>query len=78
MAELDWDTVRDILYNGTESEIRRLRCPDCNGRLEFALTQRFTVLVLKCIGRCGRLVKFNKTNEMPNCVIYFGDRALIR
>ena len=32
---MDWDDIDDILFNGTEEEIKAVRCPECGGELSF-------------------------------------------
>ena len=65
---MDWFDIDDVLYEGTKTEMEKLRCPQCNGSFSYSYHNgRF---VKKC-PTCGE-IHIESGAPTPNCVKYFG------
>ena len=74
---MNWDDVDEILYDGTEEEIRAARCPDCGGKLEFEFGDPpGGSMTIRC-RPCGVITKACGVSSTPNCVEIFGKKGTI-
>lgn len=72
---MDWLDVNDMLYDGKKEDIKKLRCPDCGGFIEYEYVGSIGVFKVSCTS-CGYVSKENGAPE-PNCVKYFGRKYII-
>ena len=63
---MTWYDVDDILYDGSEEEIRACRCPDCGAELRFHYAAEAKTLEVKCTG-CGMAARHHCGEQRPNC-----------
>ena len=66
---MDWNDVDDILFDGTEEQIRALQCPDCGGALFLAYYPETRNREIKCDG-CGTLIRAHGAPYTPNFALY--------
>ena len=62
----------DILYDGTEEQIKAVRCPDCGGRIYYSFSFSCAFFTIGC-KNCGIMSRAHKS-PVPNCAKYFGER----
>lgn len=67
---MTWYDVDDVLYDGSIDEIKKLRCPDCGGKLSYTYSHEVNCFTIKCPS-CRYISRQTGGNE-PNCVKYFG------
>lgn len=70
---MDWYDVDDTLYDGSEEDIKSIRCPECGGNIKFSY--HYGTFRRRCIS-CGQLSIQDKA-PIPNCVRYYGEEAVI-
>ena len=63
--KLTWDDVREILYDGTEEEIKAARCPDCGGTLKYEYSPETRGTEITCNG-CFIFMRGYKAHYVPN------------
>ena len=67
---MDWLDVDDILFDGTKEEIKKIKCPDCGGTLEYSYFEgRFEERCQKC-----GAIEIQHGGKIPNCVLFFGPK----
>ena len=75
-AEYTWTEVFKVMKDGSEDEIKSLRCPACGGELSFVYDEHN--LELHCCGNCGATLVFKARGWIPHCVRYFGNETNIK
>lgn len=73
---MDWDDLDDILYDGTEEEIKKARCPVCGGSIRYRYGDKCGTFQTWC-DHCGIYSKGIK-GPKPNCAELFGDEYTIK
>lgn len=73
---MDWDDVEEILFEGTREQILKLRCPDCEGIIEYEFDKIYCTFKVKCID-CGTWIKGCKVISEPKCAIIYGSKQRI-
>ena len=70
---MDWYDVDDILFDGTEEQIKAVRCPECGGHIRYRHGDGdFWIFCDQCgYGSHGH------GGPEPNCVRFFGKEATI-
>lgn len=76
MSKRTWEDIEDILFDGNEEEIKKLRCPDCGGRLQYSFTESVMAGTLSC-DKCKTTIRSNGIHYMPNAVKLFGDSFML-
>jgi len=66
---MTWDDVDAILFDGTEEQIRALRCPDCGSELKYAYFPDIRNMEIRCDG-CGTLIRAHGVHYVPNFTLY--------
>ncbi len=72
---MSWDEVEDILYDGTEKDIRNLVCPICGGNIAYEYTEEVPAFSYSC-QKCGHISR-GQGGPKPNCAAYFGNKAMV-
>lgn len=72
---MNWDDVDDVVFDGSQNEIKNLGCPECGGKISLQYSEEFKVLTCKCL-RCGMVAKANKVFYIPNFVKFFGSKYI--
>ena len=62
---MTWDDVDDILYDGTEEQIKAVRCPECGSKLEMSYSHKTRNVEISCNG-CGILIRAHGASYTPN------------
>ena len=62
---MTWDDIDDILYDGTEEEIKAVRCPICGGVFVYRYYDAGKTLTIECKG-CGYVSRAHG-GKRPNC-----------
>ena len=62
---MDWNDVDDILYDGTEEQIRAVRCPECGGELELSFCAETMSRETRCLG-CQTEIRTHGSPYIPN------------
>lgn len=77
---MDWYDIDEILLDGTVEEIKKLKCPDCGGVLEFNYTpyksSKLGDLRVFCHS-CNQYEALHKLMGEPNCVKYLGAKGVL-
>ena len=63
---MTWYDVEDILYDGSEKDIKSLKCPDCGAKINFHYNATTNSLTICCMG-CGYKSVSNGCITVPNC-----------
>ena len=74
-----WEDVDDVLFLGSEEEIRNIRCPECGGILRFKYYydgRQYGTMRVLCES-CHIMAVYCKIIHRPNCVIFFGKEATL-
>jgi len=71
---MTWLDVDEILYDGDEDSIKKIKCPDCGGKIRYSYYEG--TFKRECLS-CMILIKDDKA-PAPNCVKYFGKQATIQ
>ncbi len=66
---VDWQTVEDVLYDGSQDSITNLLCPDCSSPIYFEYTKETNSLRYGC-RKCGIAVRAHGCSYIPNCFKY--------
>lgn len=64
----NWDDVEDILFDGTDDEIKSLKCPVCKSNIFFEYNSNSNSLKYGCTN-CGHIVRANGCHYSPNCIV---------
>ncbi len=72
---MDWCDIENILISGTEEEISKLKCPDCDSKFKYRYNEKFHSMEIRCDG-CGYLSRMSDY-PYPNCVELFGVEAVV-
>ena len=51
---MTWTDIERILYDGNKEDIKNVRCPDCNGVIEYCYWPHTNTFRTMC-GKCGVL-----------------------
>jgi len=62
---MDWEDIDDILFDGTEEQIRAVRCPECGGELKLSFCAKTMSRETRCLG-CGYLSRGHGAPYIPN------------
>ncbi len=73
---MDWGDIEEILFKGTDKQIRSVKCPDCGGKIEFEFNEVHRTMQIRCID-CGTWTKGCKTLHKPRCTSLYGNKGLI-
>lgn len=65
---MTWDDVEDILYEGTEEQIKTVKCPDCGGPIFHRFYPKTRNFERGC-NECGLLIR-GHGSDVPNCSKY--------
>ncbi|MCI2113188.1 MAG: hypothetical protein LKJ92_06920 [Ruminococcus sp.] len=68
---MSWYDIEDVLYDGSEEDIKNLKCPDCNGLIHHHYDEKSNSLKYGC-KKCGIVMKGYKCSTKPNCSKYEG------
>ncbi len=63
---MTWNDIEDILFDGTQEDIKELRCPDCNGKIATNYDAKNNSLKVSC-KQCGYNSILNGCEIIPNC-----------
>ncbi len=63
---MTWNDVEDILFDGTQEDIKALRCPDCEGEVTARYDAGNNNLRVSCKS-CGYNSILNGCEGIPNC-----------
>ncbi len=69
---MTWDDIEEIIFDGSQEDIRSLACPSCGSSIIISYTEQTASLMHKCKG-CGLISRYNNVAYTPNAVIYFGN-----
>ena len=62
---MTWDDVSAILFDGTEEQIKNVRCPDCGGELKLSFFPKTRNTEIFC-QKCGILIRGHGASHTPN------------
>jgi len=65
-TDYNWDDVDDILHCGTREEIDAIKCPECDGELEYTYIPEIRYMEISCKGSCGTNIRCHKVYTVPN------------
>ena len=74
---MDWDDVDEILFEGTVEQISAVRCPECDGQIEYEFDDLHHTFTIRCRA-CDVWSKACKVIDRPICTTLYGDNAIIR
>lgn len=63
------DEVIDILFDGSREEMENIRCTQCDGTIQYSITDRNMRII--CMD-CGLLCSLYRFHYTPNCLKLFG------
>lgn len=63
---MTWGDLNDVLFDGSEQEIRECHCPDCGGEINFRYDEMMKGFEVSC-ARCGAIERHDGVHYMPNC-----------
>ena len=66
---MNWYDVEDILYDGSEEDVKSLSCPECNGSIHYHFDKNSNSLSYGC-KKCGIVMKGHRCSVKPNCSKY--------
>jgi len=66
---MDWDDVDEILFDGTEEQIRDIKCPECGGKIEFSYCHETRGTETRCLG-CYTVIRGHKAYKVPNFALF--------
>ena len=73
---MTWYDVDDILYEGTEEQIKKLKCPDCGGNISYKYAENTATFEVRC-EKCGYLSR-SSGSPKPNCAEILGEKFVIK
>ncbi|MEG0899522.1 MAG: hypothetical protein RSD17_07420 [Oscillospiraceae bacterium] len=63
---MTWNDIEDILFDGTQEDIKALRCPGCDGKINTKYDAENNSLKVSCKS-CGYNSILNGCESIPNC-----------
>ena len=66
---MNWYDIEDILYDGSEEDIKKVICPDCKGPVHYHYDKKTNSLKYGC-KQCGIVMIGNGCSSKPNCSKY--------
>lgn len=66
---MSWQQIEDILFDGTEDDIKNLSCPECKTPIYYTYNKSAKSLKYGC-KKCGISIRSNGCFSQPNCYHY--------
>ena len=66
---MDWEDVTEVLFDGTEEQIKSLRCPDCGSGFSATYSPETRGYEIFCAG-CGTLIRAHGAPYTPNFALF--------
>lgn len=63
---MNWYDIEDVLYDGSEEDIKKLFCPDCKGSIHYRYDEKSNSLKYGC-KKCGIVMRGTGCSTEPNC-----------
>lgn len=63
---MDWQDIENVLFDGSQKDILALRCPSCDGKLNYSYCEVGRTLVFGC-SSCGHIERDTGCHTIPNC-----------
>ena len=61
-----WESIEDVLYDGSAEDIKSLTCPDCHSTIYFEYSPKFRSLQFGC-KKCQKVIRETGCHQVPNC-----------
>ena len=62
---MSWDDIDDIIYDGTDEQVKSVRCPECDSGLRLAYYPKTRSVEIRC-NECGVVIRQNGVTQTPN------------
>ena len=62
---MSWDDVEDILFDGSDEQIDKIKCPECGGELRISYFPKTRNMEIRC-KNCFTVVRSHGVEKPPN------------